>query len=170
MTDPLVTVDSLQTYFDTDEGMVKAVSDVSLAIPRGRTLGLVGESGCGKSVTAMSIMRLIAPPGRIAGGRIWLHGGTARRSTWPRLAEPAMRQIRGGSVSMIFQEPMTSLNPVFTVGAQIVEADPSCTSRSAAARPGSGPSRCSQKVRIPEPAAADPASIRTSSPAACGSG
>ena len=122
MTDPLVTVDRLQTCFDTDEGTVKAVSDVSLAIPRGRTLGLVGESGCGKSVTALSIMRLIAPPGRIAGGRIWLHGGDRPPVDLAALAEPAMRKIRGGSVAMIFQEPMTSLNPVFTVGSQIVEA------------------------------------------------
>ncbi len=122
MTDPLVTVDRLQTCFDTDEGTVKAVSDVSLAIPRGRTLGLVGESGCGKSVTALSIMRLIAPPGRIAGGQIWLHGGDRPPVDLAALAEPAMRKIRGGSVAMIFQEPMTSLNPVFTVGSQIVEA------------------------------------------------
>jgi oligopeptide/dipeptide ABC transporter ATP-binding protein len=122
MPDPLLTVDRLETCFDTDEGTVRAVNDVSLVIPRGRTLGLVGESGCGKSVTALSIMRLIAPPGRIAAGRIWLDGGEGVETDLASLPEPAMRKIRGGSVAMIFQEPMTSLNPVFTVGSQIVEA------------------------------------------------
>ena len=155
MSDPLITIDRLETWFDTDEGTVRAVSDVSLEIPRGRTLGLVGESGCGKSVTALSIMRLIAAPGRIAGGRIWLHGGEAPHGDSPpidlaALAEPAMRKIRGGSVAMIFQEPMTSLNPVFTVGGQIVEA--------VVLHQQVGPREARQravellkKVRIPEP-------------------
>jgi oligopeptide/dipeptide ABC transporter ATP-binding protein len=121
MTEPLITVEHLKTYFDTDEGVVKAVDDVSLTIPRGKTLGLVGESGCGKSVTAMSIIRLISPPGRIAGGRITMFDD-GKPVTLTELAEADMRRIRGASVSMIFQEPMTSLNPVFTIGAQIVEA------------------------------------------------
>jgi oligopeptide/dipeptide ABC transporter ATP-binding protein len=121
VTEPLVTIDHLQTHFATDEGVVKAVDDVSLVIPRGKTLGLVGESGCGKSVTAMSIIRLISPPGRIAGGRITLFDA-GRPLVISALPEREMRKIRGASISMIFQEPMTSLNPVFTVGAQIVEA------------------------------------------------
>ncbi len=118
---PLITLDGLQTFFDTDEGVVKAVNDISFTIPRGKTLGLVGESGCGKSVTALSIIRLISNPGRIAGGRILLHqeGGPLVLSELP---EAQMRQVRGKRISMIFQEPMTSLNPVFTIGAQISEA------------------------------------------------
>ncbi len=131
MAQPLIRVEHLKTYFDTDEGIVRAVDDVSLDIFQGRTLGLVGESGCGKSVTAMSIIRLISPPGRIAGGRIVMHTGdgtataaAARNSerVLSELSEPAMRKIRGGQISMIFQEPMTSLNPVFTIGSQISEA------------------------------------------------
>jgi peptide/nickel transport system ATP-binding protein len=147
MSDPLVSVENLKTYFYTDSGVVKAVDDVSLTIPRGKTLGLVGESGCGKSVTAMSIIRLISPPGRIAGGRITMHGGADGKATaaganaaaaahggaagsgktessvvLSELPEREMRQVRGARISMIFQEPMTSLNPVFTIGAQIMEA------------------------------------------------
>ena len=119
--EPLVRVDRLRTWFDTDDGVVKAVDDVSLAIPRGKTLGLVGESGCGKSVTALSIIRLISPPGRIAGGQITLRGN-GDRLVLNELPEAQMRRIRGARISMIFQEPMTSLNPVFTIGSQIVEA------------------------------------------------
>jgi oligopeptide/dipeptide ABC transporter ATP-binding protein len=120
MTEPLLTIDGLRTWFDTDEGVVRAVDDISLDIPRGKTLGLVGESGCGKSVTALSIIRLVAP-GRIAAGRIVLVDD-GRAVTLTELPEPEMRKIRGGSIAMIFQEPMTSLNPVFTIGSQIVEA------------------------------------------------
>lgn len=118
---PLVRVENLRTHFFTDEGVVKAVEDVSLQIGRGRTLGVVGESGCGKSVTALSIIRLISPPGRIAGGRVtfWDDGKPLELTA---LSEKAMRSVRGGKIAMIFQEPMTSLNPVFTVGSQIVEA------------------------------------------------
>jgi oligopeptide/dipeptide ABC transporter ATP-binding protein len=121
MTQPLINVDSLQTFFYTDEGVVKAVNDVSLTIPKGKTLGLVGESGCGKSVTAMSIIRLISPPGKIAGGSVTMHEN-GQPVVLSELAEPQMRKIRGAKISMIFQEPMTSLNPVFTIGAQITEA------------------------------------------------
>jgi oligopeptide/dipeptide ABC transporter ATP-binding protein len=116
-----VTVDHLSTSFFTEEGEVKAVNDVSLTIPRGKTLGLVGESGCGKSVTALSIMRLISAPGRIVDGHIDLHGSSGVRDL-ATLPERQMRRIRGGAISMIFQEPMTSLNPVFTIGDQIAEA------------------------------------------------
>ena len=120
---PLITVENLKTYFDTDEGVVKAVNDVSFTIPRRGVMGLVGESGSGKSVTAMSIIRLISSPGWIAGGRVLMH----KEDNQPpvvlsELPEDKMRTIRGAEIAMIFQEPMTSLNPVFTVGAQIIEA------------------------------------------------
>jgi len=115
---PLVEVEDLRTYFDTDEGTVRAVDGVSFAIRRAGTLALVGESGCGKSVTALSMLRLVPrPPGRIAGGRVRFKGRDILA-----LPERAMRRIRGREISMIFQEPMTSLNPVFTVGAQVMEA------------------------------------------------
>jgi peptide/nickel transport system ATP-binding protein len=116
----LIDIENLKTYFYTDEGVVKAVDDVSLRIPRGKTLGLVGESGCGKSVTALSIIRLISPPGRIAGGRITMFAN-GQPLVLSELSEPRMRHIRGARISMVFQEPMTSLNPVFTVGQQIGE-------------------------------------------------
>jgi len=110
-------VRSLKTYFYTDEGIVKAVDDVSFKVPAGKTLGLVGESGCGKSVTAMSINRLVSPPGRIAGGEILLNGRDLLS-----MSEQEMRHVRGAQISMIFQEPMTALNPVLSVGFQIAEA------------------------------------------------
>jgi oligopeptide/dipeptide ABC transporter ATP-binding protein len=115
---PLLELRDLRTYFDTEDGTVKAVDGVNLSIGRGETLGIVGESGCGKSVTAFSIMRLIPdPPGRIAGGQILFEGRDL-----VTLPEAEMRRIRGNRISMIFQEPMTSLNPVYTVGDQIAEA------------------------------------------------
>jgi peptide/nickel transport system ATP-binding protein len=120
---PLITVENLKTYFDTDDGIVKAVDDVSFIIPKRGVLGLVGESGSGKSVTAMSIIRLISSPGRIAGGRVLMHReDNAPPIVLSELAEDKMRTIRGADIAMIFQEPMTSLNPVFTIGAQIMEA------------------------------------------------
>jgi peptide/nickel transport system ATP-binding protein/oligopeptide transport system ATP-binding protein len=113
----LLTIRNLHTYFYTDEGVAKAVDGVDLELKEGGTLGVVGESGCGKSVTALSIMRLIPdPPGKIARGEI-IFGGTNLLS----LSEAEMRKIRGRSISMIFQEPMTSLNPVFQIGDQISE-------------------------------------------------
>src|SRR5258708_29828653 len=115
---PLLRVKGLVTGFRTDEGILRAVDDVSFDVPRGTTVALVGESGCGKSVTALSILRLIEwPPGRIQAGAIELEGRDLLQ-----IPERAMRDIRGNVVSMIFQEPMTSLNPVYTVGWQIVEA------------------------------------------------
>ncbi|MFW6125306.1 MAG: ABC transporter ATP-binding protein, partial [Pirellulales bacterium] len=115
---PLLEVQDLRTYFHTDEGVATAVDGVSFSVKRGRTLALVGESGCGKSVTALSILRLVPqPPGRIEGGRILLEGRDLLG-----LSEAEMRKVRGGDVAMIFQEPATSLNPVFTVGSQIAEA------------------------------------------------
>ena len=113
---PLLHVSNLRTSFFTDKGEVRAVDDVSFAIQAGQTLALVGESGCGKSVAALSIMRLIAAPGRIIGGSIRFKGQELLE-----LPEKDMRRIRGKSIGMVFQEPMTSLNPVMSVGDQIGE-------------------------------------------------
>ncbi len=114
----LLSVSELRTHFYTDEGIVKAVDQVHFSIRKRETLGIVGESGCGKSVTALSIMRLIPePPGRIVGGEIWFEDKNLMKVT-----AGEMRKIRGNKISMIFQEPMTSLNPVFTIGYQIAEA------------------------------------------------
>jgi oligopeptide/dipeptide ABC transporter ATP-binding protein len=115
---PLLRVRDLVTTFRTDAGALTAVDQVSFDVPRGGTVALVGESGCGKSVTALSILRLLAtPPARIEGGRVELEGRDLLA-----LPEREMREVRGNVVSMIFQEPMTSLNPVYTVGWQIMEA------------------------------------------------
>jgi oligopeptide/dipeptide ABC transporter ATP-binding protein len=113
----LLEVKNLRTHFPTRAGLVRAVDDVSFYLDRGELLGLVGESGCGKSMTALSIMRLIAPPGRIVDGEILFDGKDLLK-----LSDAEMRQMRGDDVAMIFQDPMTSLNPVFTVGEQIAEA------------------------------------------------
>jgi peptide/nickel transport system ATP-binding protein len=114
---PLLEIKNLRTYFSVRGRTAKAVDDVSLSILPGQTLGLVGESGCGKSVTAHSIMRLIpSPPGRIAGGEIRFEGRDL-----VALSEAQMRRIRGNRISMIFQEPMTSLNPTYPVGDQVEE-------------------------------------------------
>ena len=116
--DPLLEVRDLQTYFHTEEGVARAVDGVSFAVGRGQTLGLVGESGCGKSVSAFSIMRLVPdPPGRIEAGQVLLKGRDLLT-----LDEEEMRRVRGDDIAMIFQEPMTSLNPVLTCGFQIAEA------------------------------------------------
>ena len=115
---PVLKIKGLKVYFDTDEGIVKAVDGVDLELLKGTTLALVGESGCGKSVTCLSILRLVpSPPGRIAGGEIIYKGQNLLE-----LSEKQMERIRGNDISMIFQEPMTSLNPVFTIGDQIKEA------------------------------------------------
>jgi oligopeptide transport system ATP-binding protein len=113
----LLEVRNLQTHFPTRAGLVRAVDGVSFYIDRGELLGLVGESGCGKSITALSVMRLIAPPGRITGGEIVFDGEDLLAAS-----EDRMREIRGDDIAMIFQDPMTSLNPVYTVGEQIAEA------------------------------------------------
>lgn len=114
----LLNIKNLRTYFYTDYGVVKAVDGINLHINEGETLGVVGESGCGKSITGLSILRLIPqPPGRIIGGNIYFQGQDLLT-----LTEKEMRKIRGNKISMIFQEPMTSLNPVFTVGNQVSEA------------------------------------------------
>ncbi|MDP1839147.1 MAG: ABC transporter ATP-binding protein, partial [Reyranella sp.] len=114
----ILEVDGLQTHFFTAVGTVRAVDGVSYALKSGETLGVVGESGCGKSVSALSILRLVAnPPGRIVGGAIRFEGKNLLE-----LSEPEMERIRGNEISMIFQEPMTSLNPLFTIGRQVSEA------------------------------------------------
>jgi peptide/nickel transport system ATP-binding protein len=114
---PLLEVDQLSTVFDTDDGLIRAVNNVSFSLESGDTLGLVGESGCGKSVTALSLMRLVPnPPGRIESGRIMF-----KNRNLLNFNEDEMRDLRGNEISMIFQEPMTSLNPVFTIGDQIGE-------------------------------------------------
>ena len=118
MAERLLDVKNLKTYFFTDEGVVRAVDGVDLYIDQGETLGVVGESGCGKSVTALSIMKLIPqPPGKIVEGEILYNG-----KNLVNMPANQMRKIRGKEISMIFQEPMTSLNPVFTCGEQIAEA------------------------------------------------
>jgi oligopeptide/dipeptide ABC transporter ATP-binding protein len=114
---PLLRVESLSVSFATDSGRVTVVEDVSFEVPAGKTVGLVGESGCGKSVSAMTIMRLLpSPPSRIEGGRILFDGADLAR-----LPEAEMQAVRGDRIGMIFQEPMTSLNPTLTIGFQIAE-------------------------------------------------
>lgn len=118
----ILEIKNLRTAFATRDGEIFAADDVSLNIPRGKITALVGESGSGKSVTAMSILRLIQKPGRIAEGSIILNTPDAPTTDLLKLSESEMRAIRGNKIAMIFQEPMTSLNPVFTVGDQIIEA------------------------------------------------
>lgn len=113
----LLEIENLSTVFDTESGLVRAVQDVSLSVDTGSVLGLVGESGCGKSITALSILRLIPPPGRIAQGKIVFEG-----TDLAQLPESKMRKVRGNRIALIPQDPMTSLNPVYTVGDQIIEA------------------------------------------------
>ena len=117
MSENLLRVENLVTSFQTERGIVRAVDDVSFQVRKGQTVGLVGESGCGKSVTSLSLLRLVqSPPGRIESGRIYLGSQNLLD-----LDEASMRRVRGNRVSMIFQEPMTSLNPVFTIGDQVGE-------------------------------------------------
>jgi peptide/nickel transport system ATP-binding protein len=143
---PLLAVEDLRTWFYTRDGIVRAVDGVSCAVYPGETLAVVGESGCGKSVTSLSILRLIAsPPGKIVSGRLLFEGRDLLD-----LAEDAMRAIRGNEISMIFQEPMTSLNPVFTIGHQIgetLELHQGMDRRRATARA----IEMLQLVKIPEP-------------------
>jgi len=117
MSDTLLSVKNLRTQFDTDDGLVIAVDDISFDLAPSESLGIVGESGSGKSVTALSIMRLVSKPGRIVGGSIVFQG-----QDLANLSDQQMRAIRGNDIGMIFQEPMTSLDPLYTVGYQISEA------------------------------------------------
>jgi len=143
---PLLAIEDLQTHFFTRDGVVRAVDGVSYAVEAGETLAVVGESGCGKSVTALSILRLVpSPPGRVVGGAIRFEGVDLLQ-----IGEGEMRRIRGNEISMIFQEPMTSLNPVLTVSRQITETlilHQGLTARAAAARA----IEMLRLVRIPEP-------------------
>ncbi len=117
MSDILLEVKNLKTYFYTEEGTARAVDGMDFIIRKGETLGMIGESGCGKSVSALSIMQLVAsPPGRIIEGEIWFEGENLLKKS-----PSEIKKIRGNDISMIFQEPMTSLNPVFTIGNQIME-------------------------------------------------
>ncbi len=117
MSDPLLEVSNLRTYFSTEEGIVRAVDGLSFTIHKGEKFGVVGESGCGKSVTALSVMRLIeAPAGEIVTGEILFKGENLLN-----VSDEEMRKIRGGKIAMIFQDPMTALNPVYTVGNQLIE-------------------------------------------------
>jgi peptide/nickel transport system ATP-binding protein/oligopeptide transport system ATP-binding protein len=113
----LLEIQHLSTVFPTDAGIARAVDDVSLSVDKGKVLGIVGESGCGKSITALSILRLVPPPGRVASGKILLD-----EQNLLELKEGQMQQIRGNRIALIPQDPMTSLNPVYTVGEQIIEA------------------------------------------------
>ena len=112
MAQPLLELRNLNIAFNTERGQVRPVRDVSLSVYPGQTVALVGESGCGKSVTAMSVLRLIpSPPGKVLGGSVTFQGRDLLT-----LSEREMRSVRGGQIAMIFQEPMTSLNPVYTIG------------------------------------------------------
>lgn len=126
----LLQVQSLKTHFFTSRGVVKAVDDISFSVRPGGRLGILGESGSGKSVTALSILRLVSPPGRITSGKIIFSPSNQDLLSLP---EKEMRSIRGGKIAMVFQEPTTSLNPVFTIGNQIEEAiglhQPECNHR-----------------------------------------
>jgi peptide/nickel transport system ATP-binding protein len=117
MTEPLLSIRDLRTYFHTGDGVARSVDGVSFDVAQGETLGIVGESGCGKSVTALSILRLIQPPGRIEPGSSILFEGKDLAT----VSESAIRNVRGNRISMIFQEPMSALNPVFSVGDQVAE-------------------------------------------------
>jgi len=123
--DYIIEVQNLKTYFYLDEGIVKAVDGLSLDIKEKKTLGLMGESGCGKSVTALSILRILPKPGKIVSGKILLHdsqNGSTRDLAAMKPDSPEIRSVRGNEISMIFQEPMTSFSPVHTIGNQILES------------------------------------------------
>ena len=145
MAEPLLDIRGLKTHFATDDGMVQAVDGVDITIGRGETVGVVGESGCGKTVTALSVLKLIAmPPGKIVAGQVLYQG----RDLVP-LGADEMDRIRAKDIAMVFQEPMTSLNPVYTVGEQIAEVRASRTRGCRAAARTRRPSRCCAWCRSP---------------------
>ena len=161
---PLLEVRGLRTSFAVEGGEFHAVDGVDFVLGRGRTLGIVGESGCGKSVTALSIMGLVPqPPGRIAGGEVLFEGADLLK-----LAPERMRDLRGDQLSMIFQEPMTSLNPAFTIGDQITEAILRHRDVTPLPRRASRRSRCSSACASRRLSSAS-TNTRTSSRAACAS-
>ncbi len=141
---PLLQIDNLRTVFPGPRGETAAVDGVSLSVNRGQTLGIVGESGCGKSVLSLSVMRLVPPPGRIAQGRALFEGQDLLSAS-----AAVMRGLRGNRIAMIFQEPMTSLNPVFTVGDQITEAMRAHDRRASAVRLRARAAEALDRVRIP---------------------
>ncbi|MCZ8147318.1 MAG: ABC transporter ATP-binding protein [Roseomonas sp.] len=143
---PLLRIEGLRTVFRSSMGDIAAVDGVDLEVPRGRTLGIVGESGCGKSMLSLSVMRLVPPPGRIAAGRVLLEGRNLLD-----LSAAEMRDVRGSRVAMIFQEPMTSLNPVHTIGWQITEAMRAHDKRASARELRDRAIAALQRVRIPSP-------------------
>jgi len=140
----LLAIEGLRTVFRNPAGEVAAVDGVSLSVERGKTLGIVGESGCGKSMLSLSVMRLVPPPGRVAAGRVMFDGQDLLT-----LPSQAMRAIRGNRIGMIFQEPMTSLNPVFTVGDQITEAMRAHDRRASSAELRARAVAALDRVRIP---------------------
>ncbi|MFC3125661.1 ABC transporter ATP-binding protein [Pseudoroseomonas globiformis] len=142
----LLRIEGLRTSFKTSSGLVRAVDGIDLSVKRGQTLGIVGESGCGKSMLSLSIMRLVPPPGRITDGRVLLEGRDLLT-----LSTSQMRQVRGGQIAMIFQEPMTSLNPVHTVGKQITEAMRVHSPKDSAAQLRDQAIAALKRVRIPAP-------------------
>jgi len=156
-------IENLQTHFFTPGGVVKAVDGVSYSVRSGETLGVVGESGCGKSVTALSVLRLVAdPPGRIVGGAVRFEGRNLLD-----LHPQQMEEIRGNDISMIFQEPMTSLNPLYTVAARSARPSP-CTRAYQSARPCAWPSICCGACPFPSPSSVQTI-IPIRCPAACAS-
>jgi peptide/nickel transport system ATP-binding protein len=164
VTAPLLSVHDLRVSFLTDAGPARAVDGVSFTVQAGETVALVGESGCGKSLTALSLLRLLPPGAHLAPtSRVEFEGTDVL--TMP---ERALRSLRGHRLAMIFQEPMTALNPVLTVGDQVAEVVRVHTEAARATRPGNARWRCSRSwvSRMPPSA---PRSIRTSSPAACAS-
>jgi peptide/nickel transport system ATP-binding protein/oligopeptide transport system ATP-binding protein len=146
VSEPLLRIEGLRTVFRTSMGEIAAVDGVDLAVPRGRTLGIVGESGCGKSMLSLSVMRLVPPPGRVAAGRVLLEGRNLLD-----LPMSEMRDIRGSRVAMIFEEPMSSLNPVHTVGWQITEAMRAHDKRASARELRDRAIEALKRVRIPSP-------------------
>jgi peptide/nickel transport system ATP-binding protein len=145
MTD-LLSIEGLRTVFRSANGDVAAVDGVSLSVAKGRTLGIVGESGCGKSILSLSVMRLVPQPGRIVAGKVMFEGRDLLA-----LSPPEMRDIRGNRIAMIFQEPMTSLNPVFTIGDQITEAMRAHDRTASAAALRARAIESLTRVRIPTP-------------------
>ena len=172
MAEPILEVRNLKTYFQQDEGVVRAVDGASFTLHPGRTLGIVGESGCGKSVTARSILRIVERPGRIEGGEIWLRRRrTASGSTSPSSTRESrsIREIRGGEIGLVFQEPMTSFSAFHTVGNQMIEA---IRLHSDAVEGGGAGTRDRAAAHGRHPAAASGGSTSTPSScrAACASG
>ena len=161
MAQPLLSVENLRIEFPTRHGTLVAIDDASFHIDEGEILGVVGESGAGKSITGMSIIGLLDPPGRIAGGRIHLDGQRI-----DNLSYEQMWRIRGNKIGAIFQDPLTSLNPLYTIGRQLVETilTHSQMSRARARGPSSSWSRSASRPR-----SGASTTTRTSSPAACAS-